>query len=124
MRRLRFRELMSSLSISQLLALRETEAQLKPALAKKKKKSNWLVEVNCPGIDVVSLFQVRLYPGSQSRLLSTVFSVTCLCCPVLALFPKRVSPGTHKAAWGTLPSAQPCQRKEGPFQNFQQTSSG
>lgn len=38
MRRLRFRELMSSLSISQLLALRETEAQLKPALAKKKKK--------------------------------------------------------------------------------------
>lgn len=91
---------MSPLYIGQLFTLQNRGTQVKLASAREGKK-----KVNCPGIDMVLVFQAWLCPGTQSRLLSICFLCLLALSPVLALLLGRVSPNRDKAPLGTLLSA-------------------
>lgn len=105
---------MASLSIGQRLTLQETETQVKPASARK--KSNWLVEVDCPGIDTVSVFQVWLYPGAQSRLLSICFlcHTTVLC----GLYSPKESAEHRQSSFGYISICLAMPGERGPLPEF------
>lgn len=97
---LRFREVKSRPYVGQPLTLQETETQVKLASARKKRKSNWLTEVNCPGTGMVPVFQVWLYLGALLRLLS--ISILCHLTPVLlfGFVLQKSLPQTRQSVFG------------------------